>query len=208
MPYYDYFLVLDFQATCDDKVRVYPQEVIEFPVLLFNARTFATEDVFHTYVTPTVHPRLSAFCTKLTGITQDKVDGQPTLHETMQRFHEWMASHGLLDPSVKSCFVTCGDWDLKTMLPSLCTYLKLSIPDYFRKWVNIKKVFQRTFHKPKLVDMVPMLDDLGLQLDGRHHSGIDDSKNIAKILIKILEKGVNLRETMTLPPFEVDAAMK
>jgi hypothetical protein len=67
-----------------------------------------------------------------------------------------------------------------------------------------------------------MLGGLGLKLEGRHHSGIgiyelsvynyidlvvvytfsnvlDDSKNIARILVKILERGVDLRETMTLP---------
>ena len=36
-------------------------------------------------------------------------------------------------------------------------------------------------------DMKEMLDFLKLPLDGRHHSGIDDAKNIAKIAIKLLE---------------------
>ncbi len=30
-------------------------------------------------------------------------------------FDEWMKSEGLLEDSVKSAFVTCGDWDLKVM---------------------------------------------------------------------------------------------
>lgn len=34
---------------------------------------------------------------------------------SFQRVDEWMAKEGLLDPSVKSIFVTCGDWDLKVM---------------------------------------------------------------------------------------------
>lgn len=34
---------------------------------------------------------------------------------TFQRVDEWMAKEGLLDPNVKSIFVTCGDWDLKVM---------------------------------------------------------------------------------------------
>jgi ERI1 exoribonuclease 3 len=89
MPFYDYFLVLDFEATCDNKARIYPMEIIEFPVLLVNARSLATEATFHTYVCPTVHRQLTAFCTELTGITQDKVDGQPTLQETMQVCNTW-----------------------------------------------------------------------------------------------------------------------
>ena len=36
--------------------------------------------------------------------------------------------------------------------------------------------------------MTKMLDHFGITLEGKHHSGIDDSKNIASILIHILKK--------------------
>jgi len=39
----------------------------------------------------------------------------PLFLPSFQRVDEWMAKEGLLDPSVKSIFVTCGDWDLKVM---------------------------------------------------------------------------------------------
>jgi hypothetical protein len=38
-------------------------------------------------------------------------------------------------------FLTCGDWDLKTMLPSQCRHFNLAYPNYFKKWINVKKVF-------------------------------------------------------------------
>jgi len=41
--------------------------------------------------------------------------------------------------------------------------------------------------KPKGMD--GMLNFLNLSLDGKHHSGIDDCKNIAKIFIKMWEDG-------------------
>ena len=34
-----------------------------------------------------------------------------------------------------------------------------------------------------------MLDYLNLEFIGRHHSGIDDTRNIAKILLKIISDG-------------------
>ena len=37
--------------------------------------------------------------------------------------------------------------------------------------------------------MVGMLQYLKLKLDGRHHSGIDDTRNIAKIMIKMIKDG-------------------
>ncbi len=40
--------------------------------------------------------------------------------------------------------------------------------------------------------MKTMLHDLKLELDGKHHSGIDDSKNIAKILEELAKTNVDL----------------
>uniref|UniRef100_A0A8C5QYF3 ERI1 exoribonuclease family member 3 n=1 Tax=Leptobrachium leishanense TaxID=445787 RepID=A0A8C5QYF3_9ANUR len=135
---YHYFLVLDFEATCD-KPQIHPQEIIEFPILKLNGRTMEIESTFHTYVQPVVHPQLTPFATELTGIIQEMVDNQPTLCQVLERVEEWMAKEGLLDPSVKSIFVTCGDWDLKLMLPGQCEYLGLQVADYFKQWINLKK---------------------------------------------------------------------
>ncbi|GBO39807.1 ERI1 exoribonuclease 3, partial [Araneus ventricosus] len=60
---FDYFLVLDIEATCDSPVNVDPQEILEFPVVKVNAETFRPEATFHSYVRPTVVPELSDFCT-------------------------------------------------------------------------------------------------------------------------------------------------
>ena len=192
----DYYLVLDFEATCDDLNPPMPQEIIEFPVLKVNSKTFATEDTFHKYVRPTVHPQLTRFCTELTGITQDKVEGQPTLKEVLEQFNAWMEKNGLLDGKVSFTFVTCGDWDLKTMLPGQCKHFRLPVREYFRSWINIKKVF-KSATGVKASGMPSMLKHFDLQLLGRHHSGIDDSKNIVRILAKIAEIYPNLKPTTT-----------
>jgi inhibitor of KinA sporulation pathway (predicted exonuclease) len=34
-----------------------------------------------------------------------------------------------------------------------------------------------------------MLELCGLELEGKHHSGIDDAKNIARVVIECLKKG-------------------
>jgi len=41
------------------------QEIIEFPVLKVNGRTFETEAQFHQYVQPDVHKELTDFCTEV-----------------------------------------------------------------------------------------------------------------------------------------------
>ena len=192
----EYYLVLDFEATCDEKKTPKPQEIIEFPVLKVNATTLETESTFHTYVTPTVHPQLTAFCTQLTGITQEMVTGQPSLLKVLEMFDEWMVKEKLKDnPNI--CFVTCGDWDLKTMFPGQCAYLRVNVPQYFKKWMNIKKVFAKIMNC-RMFGMAGMLEKLNLTLDGRHHSGIDDAKNIAKVLQELLKKESNIQPTTVL----------
>ncbi|XP_029473743.1 ERI1 exoribonuclease 3 isoform X1 [Rhinatrema bivittatum] len=191
---YHYFLVLDFEATCD-KPQIHPQEIIEFPILKLNGRTMEIESTFHTYVQPVVHPQLTPFCTELTGIIQDMVDGQPTLNQVLERVDEWMGKEGLLDPSVKSIFVTCGDWDLKLMLPGQCEYLGLQVPDYFKQWINLKKAYSfaiGTWPKNGLLDMNK---GMSLQHIGRPHSGIDDCRNIANIMKTLAHRGFIFKQT-------------
>ncbi len=43
--------------------------------------------------------------------------------------------------------------------------------------------------------MAAMLTGLGLPLIGRHHSGIDDARNIAAILVRMLHDGYHAQLT-------------
>lgn len=190
----DYYLVLDFEA---NKGTI--QEIIEFPVLKVSAKDFKTEAEFHSYVQPVVDPVIDPFITSLTGITQDMVTGKPTLPEVLKSLDEWMRKEGLLEDGVRFCFVTCGDWDLKKALPVNCDYLQLQYPDYLKRWINIKICFATIMHTRQQHDMAKMLEHLGLHLDGRHHSGIDDSRNIAKILCELAKRNENLRKGLVEP---------
>ena len=194
----DYFLILDFEGNNDKDSSYALKEIIEFPVLKVNAQTLQTESEFHTYVQPIAYPKINPFITELCGITQDMVDGKPHLPDVLMQFDEWMKSEGLLEAGVNFCFVTCGDWDLKTALPVNCDYLKLRYPDYLKRWVNIKSCFQATMRK-KGGGMVSMLHKLELTLDGRHHSGIDDTRNIAKILRELARRNERLRKGFVEP---------
>ncbi|XP_048458356.1 ERI1 exoribonuclease 3 isoform X3 [Rhincodon typus] len=178
---YHNFLVLDFEATCD-KQLIKPQEIIEFPILKLHGRTLEIEAVFHTYVQPVIHSELTPFCTELTGIVQSMVDGKPTLQQALQMVDDWMRKEGLLDPKVNSIFVTCGDWDLKTMLPGQCQLLGLPVPDYFKKWINLKKAYSFAMGDYPKSGLPFMIKGLNLQHIGKLHSGIETSKNMIHYL--------------------------
>ena len=94
----DFLLVLDFEATCEDRninARFGPQEIIEWPVALLNLRTLEVEDEFHHYVRPVQNPTLTAFCTELTGIQQSWVDSAPTFETALRQHTSWLRQHGL-----------------------------------------------------------------------------------------------------------------
>lgn len=191
---FDYLVVLDFEATCDESRRFGPQEVIEFPSVVIEVATGRVVDTFHRYVRPVHNPRLTAFCTELTGIQQAQVDQAAPFPAVMAEHTAFL--HALkLDPGNPAgppsfAYVTCGDWDLKTMLP---TQLRLGSktahpPKAMTQWINIKHAMH-TFLGQRPKGMTSMLAMLGLRLEGRHHSGIDDTRNIARCCQALLQRG-------------------
>jgi len=53
-------------------VVIFLQEIIEFPVLKVNGRTFEIERQFHQYVQPDVHKELTDFCTEVCSSDANK----------------------------------------------------------------------------------------------------------------------------------------
>lgn len=94
-----------------------------------------------------------------------------------------------MDPErdVDKCLVvTCGDWDLKTMLPAQARLSDTPIPRLLRRWCNIKFAFGDAYgERPH--GMTSMLEALHLDLKGKHHSGIDDCRNLARIALTMSE---------------------
>lgn len=70
---FQYFVVIDFEATCDKDKNPHPQEIIEFPSVIVSSVTGQLEACFQTYVRPTCNQNLSEFCRDLTGIQQIQV---------------------------------------------------------------------------------------------------------------------------------------
>lgn len=78
---------------------------------------------------------------------QDMVDDEEPLPAVLKDFHQWLEKEGLFTKSF--AFVTCGDWDLRDLLPNQCRYLGLEVPHYFKSWINMKMVRSK-LHSPRL----------------------------------------------------------
>ena len=169
-------LVIDLEATCadGDGLAADDMEVIEIGAVWATAEGEVLEE-FQALVRPTLHPQLTEFCQALTGIEQAQVDGAEPfpvvaaqLASFAQRYPEatiW-GSWGKFDD--KQIQRDCQRHGAPSPLPALTH-------------VNLKRQFAKT-RRIKEVGMARALQMVGLPLDGAHHRGLDDARNIAKLL--------------------------
>jgi inhibitor of KinA sporulation pathway (predicted exonuclease) len=190
-----FICVLDFEATCwEGSVNREQMEIIEFPSVLYKIHNKGTGkesvaliDEFHEYCRPVMNPTLTDFCTGLTGIKQETVDAADTLPNVLQRHTEWLLKH---TGDGKDVFIlTCGAWDLRTMLPLELKNKSLPSHHMYGRYLNIKELFESVYNR-KAGGMTDLLSKLRIPLTGRHHSGIDDTRNIAKIFLQMTHDGL------------------
>ena len=156
-------IVFDLEATCDDKGN-WDNETIQI-----GAVNTETGETFNQYIKPTLNPILTPFCTKLTGITQDKVDGAEHFLIVFSKFLTWAGKD--------SKFLSWGYYDKKQLMKDCARY---HVPMALFHHRSLKHDYaDLTKTSPR--GMKEVLRREGLTLDGRHHNGLDDALNIAKI---------------------------
>ena len=203
MSHFDYVLVIDFEATCDDQNRSWVNEVIEFPIVALQVSTGKIVDEFREYVRPVRNTRLTSFCTALTGIEQAQVDAADTFADVFARAVTWVENFQAKHPGAQCLVATCGDWDMQTMLSRQARLSAVKVPRIFTRWLNVKVLFRQVIASDatgRNVGMPGMLNALGLSLVGRHHSGLDDSRNIAAITSALIARGGVLDVTANWSP--------
>lgn len=72
---------------------------------------------------------------------QSMVEKEETFDKVFTDFNTWLKDiEQGIGPNKRTTFVTCGDWDLKTMLPNQCQLSQLQVPNSMTHWLNLKKV--------------------------------------------------------------------
>uniref|UniRef100_UPI003D966C41 ERI1 exoribonuclease 2 n=1 Tax=Danio rerio TaxID=7955 RepID=UPI003D966C41 len=204
---FSFLIIIDFESTCWREKSSSGQEIIEFPAVLLSVCSGAVESEFHSYVQPQERPVLSAFCTELTGITQDQVDSAPPLHIVLSRFSRWLRSlqedRGVVfltdssgaAPSAQLCaFVTWSDWDLGVCLLYECKRKQLSVPEALKNWIDLRATY-KLFYNRKPKGLRGALLDLGIEFTGREHSGLVDARNTALLAQRMMTDGCQLSIT-------------
>lgn len=172
----EHLIVVDLEATCCNNGTIArdEMEIIEIGAVLVDGSDLSVEEEFQTFIRPVRRPELTEFCTELTAITQEMVDDAPDFPEAVQAFKDWMnlGEH-------HATFGSWGDYDRKQFMRD-CRYHRIGYP--MPPHINLKEAFSSRQKQRKRYGMAGALKLCGLKLDGTHHRGIDDARNIAKLL--------------------------
>ncbi len=168
-------IVIDLEATCWNG-KIPPgevSEIIEIGICVLDTDTGETSKNKGILIQPE-RSKVSPFCTELTTITQDMLDEKGILlKDAFTKLREEY------NPK-EYTWASYGFYDLK-MMKSQSKFKRLEYP-MSHDHINVKELFTEVRGISRKVGMKGALGILNIPLDGTHHRGVDDARNIAKIL--------------------------
>jgi inhibitor of KinA sporulation pathway (predicted exonuclease) len=156
-------------------------EIIEIGAVLVAESTLAPLAEYQSFVRPIRHPVLTPFCTRLTSIAQEDVIAAPSFPTAVSGLGAFLREHA---PASRPVFCSWGQYD-KNQFEQDAAYHRVKLP-FGTAHVNLKKRFADQFRETKKLGMHEALERVGLSLVGVHHRGIDDARNIARLLPWVL----------------------
>ena len=149
--------------------------------------------------------RLFFFCC----CKKEKVDCADTFENVLIQVNEWFEKKEL-GTTYKYAIATDGyeiffrfifeililvyyrPWDFENFLNMQCQQSNLFYPHWARRWVDVRKMFANWFNVRRC-GIEKMLNYLGMEFEGQQHCGLDDAKNISRILMKLVSDGCELK---------------
>jgi len=192
-----YLLVIDLEATCSDDGAVPRQEmeIIEIGAVILSVADLNrvtdpasfdySSDEFQTFVKPMRHPELSNFCKTLTSIQQADVDQAPLYQDAIKALSSWMEAYAETDEIL---FCSWGAYD-KNQFQQDCIWNGVAYP-FADTHCNIKKLYSQMPGQKKPKGLGKVINELGWKFEGCHHRGIDDARNIARVVVWLTKNGV------------------
>lgn len=191
------YLVVDLEATCWSKeedptlalTQAEESEIIEIGAVALD-ESLVPIDEFQRFVRPVRHPKLSAFCTRLTSITQQDVDIANEFDAVYAQLDAWMGGDG----GAGLDFVSWSCYDHRQLLHQ-CHVAGLARPSWSATDAKVEFTDWARGHSSKRLrfGMARALAYLGLEACGTAHRGIDDARSLVKIFQHIRDPA-NLSE--------------
>lgn len=170
-------LIVDLEATCWDpeesEQAIEDMEIIEIGCAI-GLPGGQVERSFSTFVRPVKNPLLTNFCTRLTSITQSDVDSAPTFPEACKLVDQWLGStRGVV-------WGSWGNYDRRQL--EMERERHGAAPAFLdTPHVNLKRPWRKT-NQVKSKGLGKALRFHGLEFEGSAHRGVDDARNVARLL--------------------------
>ncbi len=181
----DRVYVVDVEATCwkekppDGQIS----EIIQMGIVEFDLASASISSKAGYNIRPQ-YSKVSEFCTELTGITPEELEGEKNFSEVCDMIKERF-------PHLKDyTWASYGDYDRKHLEEMSDLHKRPYL--FGRTHINIKNLFALKWGLKKEVGMSKALNILNKELVGQHHNALDDALNIAEILkrLYIKEEGI------------------
>lgn len=169
-------IVVDLEATCWRGEAKAPFEIIEIGAVAWRMG-FGVLGEFQTFVRPQLAP-ISDFCTELTTIRQEDVDAAPVFPDAWRNFREWSRN---FDPFTLASW---GYYDDKQLRKDCERH---GIAYDIERHMNLKVAFAQQTGTKKM-GLGEALRTINLNLHGTHHRGIDDARNVVRILQWLIQR--------------------
>eukprot|EP00758_Cryptobia_borreli_P003090 Tbor_TRINITY_DN3521_c0_g1::TRINITY_DN3521_c0_g1_i1::g.2827::m.2827/K18416/THEX1, ERI1; 3'-5' exoribonuclease 1 len=90
---------------------------------------------------------------------------------------------------------TDGPWDMRKFMHQ-CAVVRdgIAFPRLFYQWIDVRRTYSKIFHR-KIEKLTKMLRSLGMSFIGERHRGIDDARNIARIVMALIQRGYKFQQT-------------
>lgn len=175
----DLILVIDLEATCWDGPVPAGQspEIIEIGLCLWDLQQAEIAGSESILVKPE-QSEISEFCTQLTTLKASDLEAGLSLREACRHLEKTYLS-------AQRTWASWGAYDLR-QLQRECQAKKIRFP-MSPEHLNLKSWFALKYRLQQTLGMDQALQQLGLELEGTHHRGVDDARNIARILGRLLD---------------------
>ena len=181
LKYIHKILFVDLELTCgfpeDEPEKSSRSEIIEIGIAEVDTKVLEITRTKSIIVRP-VHSYITPFCEELTGHSQESVDRGTNLGKAFKTLRK---SFG----STSKPWMAWGQ-DI-VQIDEACDIQNLPFPfsDYF---TDLSAMYSQMCGDNSRTSLQGALKALGLEFDGRPHSGVDDAINTARIYLEIARR--------------------
>jgi inhibitor of KinA sporulation pathway (predicted exonuclease) len=177
----DTFLIVSIEASCWEKPLDQPigqkNEIIEIGAAHLSL-TKLTIGNSHNFIIKPSKSTISEFCTRITGLTQARVDKGMSFAEACVLLTKKLNS-------INMPFITYGEFD-KKIFKWQCDDMKIQYP--FPSHWDFSQTFAKMMGLEHEVSLPVAMKLMGLEFEGMRHKGRDEAYNIARLMAETFKR--------------------